>query len=312
MSKLTFLVLIASMLVLPSIGYAVVVPSVYDNSIYAYWPLNGDPNTDPNVGTAFDDWDNIPVAYSDPEDNPTFADFKTVKLANDENYLYVYVEYYGNESLGTYVSVDADQDLGTGFDIRGFGIVGSEAGWQNDFPFSQLNGGWNEGPLYGGPYGNGGAPIWPFWNLDGPEREWMIPLDVTHDSAGATPVFTQDTFDILIWTEEGAGDILGSGPDAFEKLTYTLATAPVLAGDYNGDGSVDAADYTVYRDSFGDVGAELPADGDNSGEVDDLDYIVWANNYGAGGSTTTAVPEPTALVSLLTIAAFASVRRRLV
>ena len=52
-----------------------------------------------------------------------------------------------------------------------------------------------------------------------------------------------------------------------------------LAGDYNGDGSVDAADYTVWRDSLGSE-TNLAADGNHNGVVDTDDRIVWVQNYG--------------------------------
>ena len=42
-------------------------------------------------------------------------------------------------------------------------------------------------------------------------------------------------------------------------------------GDYNGDGVIDAADYTVWRDSLGQSGIGLPADGSGNGTVDETD-----------------------------------------
>lgn len=62
--------------------------------------------------------------------------------------------------------------------------------------------------------------------------------------------------------------------------------AASLAGDYNGDGSVDAADYTVWRDGLGTTFTLN-------------DYDVWAANFGATGASTVAVPEPAAGVLLL-------------
>ncbi|MEQ8849979.1 hypothetical protein [Botrimarina sp.] len=50
-----------------------------------------------------------------------------------------------------------------------------------------------------------------------------------------------------------------------------------LPGDFNLDGSVDAADYTVWRDNA-------------SGLFVQADYTTWAQNYGAAGAV--AVPEP--------------------
>jgi hypothetical protein len=59
--------------------------------------------------------------------------------------------------------------------------------------------------------------------------------------------------------------------------------AGFLAGDYNRDGIIDAADYTVWRDSRGNnvVVNGSGADGNGDGVVNDLDYGVWHTNFGA-------------------------------
>jgi T5SS/PEP-CTERM-associated repeat protein len=77
-----------------------------------------------------------------------------------------------------------------------------------------------------------------------------------------------------------------------------------LAGDYNGNGTVDAADYTVWRNNLGSLAA-LPND-DTAGVGPD-DYVRWKQHYGetATGSggiaqlATHQVPEPTAGLLLL-------------
>ncbi len=87
-----------------------------------------------------------------------------------------------------------------------------------------------------------------------------------------------------------------------------------LAGDYSGDGVVDAADYTVWRDSLGEQGAGLPADGDGDGEVTEADYVFWRERFGniaTSGSLTrdvepAAVPEPTGGVLVLLAVATAA------
>lgn len=76
---------------------------------------------------------------------------------------------------------------------------------------------------------------------------------------------------------------------------------PLLAGDYNEDGVVDAADFTVWRDTLGLTGTGLLADGNGDRVVDQLDYDFWKANFGAtapanGSLTTAAVPEPQAWV----------------
>ncbi|TWT32423.1 hypothetical protein KOR34_41860 [Posidoniimonas corsicana] len=81
-------------------------------------------------------------------------------------------------------------------------------------------------------------------------------------------------------------------------------------GDFNGDGVVDAADYTVWRDHRGDESGIADSNGDN--QVTDADYQVWRANYGlvlSGGVATETAPEPTA-AWLLALSALARVRRR--
>ncbi|WP_146402265.1 right-handed parallel beta-helix repeat-containing protein [Pseudobythopirellula maris] len=85
----------------------------------------------------------------------------------------------------------------------------------------------------------------------------------------------------------------GAAPDlgAYESGVY---------GDYNSDGVVDAADFTVWRDGLG--GAYTAAD-----------YDVWVEHFGRTSATpppsgTQSVPEPTALL-LAVMAAFARSRR---
>ena len=83
----------------------------------------------------------------------------------------------------------------------------------------------------------------------------------------------------------------------FDNLVVS-AVVPPLAGDYNDDGVVDAADYTVWRDSLGSS-SDLAADGNDNGVIDPGDYTVWENNFGATSSASaSAVPEPTAAVLL--------------
>ena len=82
----------------------------------------------------------------------------------------------------------------------------------------------------------------------------------------------------------------------------------VTPGDFNLDGTVDAADYTVWRDNFGNSESILYTTGDGSGTVDQGDYNLWVANFGTV-TPALAVPEPTAGV-FLTSGVALLVRRR--
>lgn len=104
--------------------------------------------------------------------------------------------------------------------------------------------------------------------------------------------------------------------NAIEAIGDLEIDPPVLRGDYNFDGKVDAIDYAVWRDAKGSMGAGLPADGNGDGVIDDADRTIWANNYGAmamspATATGAAIPEPTTvLLAGLAIAGVATARRR--
>jgi hypothetical protein len=89
---------------------------------------------------------------------------------------------------------------------------------------------------------------------------------------------------------------------------YELVSAPI-PGDYDRNGVVDAADYTVWRDSLGQSGLNLPADGDGDGTIGPGDYDKWVANFGHVATITgsgAAVPEP-ATIGLATVSAAAFV-----
>jgi serralysin len=93
------------------------------------------------------------------------------------------------------------------------------------------------------------------------------------------------------------------------------ALSTVLAGDYNLDGVVDAADYTVWRDLLGKSGSNLAADGNGDGTVNAADFAIWKNHFGTtsgSGSfvSTGAVPEPTAAMLWLLAAVLLPLRIR--
>ncbi|QDT68257.1 hypothetical protein MalM25_11770 [Planctomycetes bacterium MalM25] len=90
--------------------------------------------------------------------------------------------------------------------------------------------------------------------------------------------------------------------DAANAFDFTIS--PRLPGDYNDDGRVDAADYSLWRDRTGtNVPAWSSADGDGDGFVDAGDYEDWRNAYGATrqAPSSRAIPEPAGGVVALLI-----------
>jgi cyclophilin family peptidyl-prolyl cis-trans isomerase len=88
---------------------------------------------------------------------------------------------------------------------------------------------------------------------------------------------------------------------SIDKSATSLAIEVIgIAGDYNLDGVVDAADYTLFRDTLGSS-TNLAADGNFNGVIDAADYAVWRAAFGqsASGSLVggpAVVPEPSTLL----------------
>ena len=102
--------------------------------------------------------------------------------------------------------------------------------------------------------------------------------------------------------------------DNFGVFSGNLFVAPE-PGDYNSNGIVDAADYTIWRDTFGQVGVALPADGDGDGVITDGDYTVWKQHFGdmvGTGRTPISVPEPGTWLSITLVAIVGNLKRKYV
>jgi len=74
-----------------------------------------------------------------------------------------------------------------------------------------------------------------------------------------------------------------------------------LVGDYNNSGTVDAADYTLFRDNLG-LDSSVLENNDIAGNVDVGHYTQWAQNFNATSTgSSAAIPEPASLVLMLLI-----------
>ncbi len=78
-------------------------------------------------------------------------------------------------------------------------------------------------------------------------------------------------------------------------LNYALGFTEVAPGDFNSDGVVDLADFTILVENFHTTGATF-AQGDNnfSGTVDLADFLAFRKLFVANNPAAAAVPEPSA------------------
>ncbi len=85
-------------------------------------------------------------------------------------------------------------------------------------------------------------------------------------------------------TSGGQRRTIADGAEATGLDFKFQSSAPAMPGDYNGSNTVDAADYQVWKSTFG-TGGNPPADGNQNGTVDAADYVIWRKH-------TTAINLP--------------------
>ncbi|QDU90240.1 Soluble aldose sugar dehydrogenase YliI precursor [Pirellulimonas nuda] len=114
---------------------------------------------------------------------------------------------------------------------------------------------------------------------------------------------------------------IAAGPDGevyllnkHDGMVRRLASITgVLPGDFNNDGAVDAADYTVWCDHVGAPSGTLPNDPEG-GVIGQSQYELWRANFAAAAQAATAasVPEPATATLLAAFGAIAAlgIRRR--
>jgi hypothetical protein len=158
-----------------------------------------------------------------------------------------------------------------------------------------------------------GYALWQHIELD-PESTPPLPLRVVDDGIGIVPpehVDGQSVYRVRMRVFDGDLDkqsLLGVEVDNL-SVTSAFLNVPF---DYNRNGAVDAADYVLWRDTFGSTSERL-ADGDGDGTVDEDDYNLWRGHFGtaagsAAGQTAThssivdSIPEPPTCTHLILVA----------
>jgi hypothetical protein len=155
-----------------------------------------------------------------------------------------------------------------------------------------------------------------FFNPAGDTISIIVKCCGTVDSKTFGPVPTNGVLSLNF--PPAGGSQLTNSPTNYAGATGSVNLAPpATTGDYNHDGTVNAADYTVWRDTLGQSAAPhgSGADGDADGAINDGDYTFWKDNFGdtvpGGGSALSAlaVPEPT--TSALAVLAASCLLRRI-
>ena len=140
------------------------------------------------------------------------------------------------------------------------------------------------------------------WEVDGGSSFLSQNEQIAHFGLGQS----DGTVDLVTieWTS-GVVDYLHN-ISANQTLTVVEAqTVPeppslVLAGDYSGNGTVDAADYTIFRDNLGGDSAVLNGNGSGAATVVQADSALWKQNFASSDTgSSTAVPEPSAVCLLI-------------
>jgi autotransporter-associated beta strand protein len=119
---------------------------------------------------------------------------------------------------------------------------------------------------------------------------------------------------VLFPTPTGVTWHLIYGPNDVTLAIDTSAIA-ALTGDFNGDGVVNAADYTVWRDTLGST-TLLVADANHNGVVDAGDLDIWKAHFGEhagnGAGAAARVPEPATIgLAWIAVSGVFLFRRRL-
>jgi hypothetical protein len=151
------------------------------------------------------------------------------------------------------------------------------------------------------------------------------PVFLTDGNITVAPMTNPNGTGSVAW-----GPTVNNGDGSFSANLYAMSTnqgiqaftfklspsVTAVAGDYNSNGKVDAADYVLWRSTLGQsVTAGTGADGNADGTITQDDYGFWrarfGNISGSGSLAPANVPEPATLVGCcLALGAISMLSRR--
>ena len=160
-------------------------------------------------------------------------------------------------------------------------------------------------------------------------QTWIVEGDFRDGNLGTAPQGESDTALVRLgWLSLGNGGGTGNGnPDLDDAtgvardgvfiddiIVYFESASVGVPGDYNNDGTVNAADYVVFRNSEGMVVDFPNRDPALLGMVvGQGDYTYWKDRFGdmSGSGSASAVPEPSSMMlTLLVGVSMLAARRR--
>jgi hypothetical protein len=114
-----------------------------------------------------------------------------------------------------------------------------------------------------------------------------VNISINGDTLADAGVMYQTDGDSPLWPSDlsNLGNSFSTVIPAKMLQLFVIPAVPVLEGDFNGDGTVDSADYTAWRDGLGSLYTQEH-------------YDEWKANFGrsSAASAGQGVPEPSALL----------------
>ncbi len=211
-------------------------------------------------------------------------------------------------------------DQVTAFNLRA--VIGDGMGDSPEPKFQSINfngGIWDvaENTVIGGPIGGfeQDAQAYVAFNTSVSVPANGLLVTLTIDTTG---FFSGSSFPLLLKSTEIGSDsdfvVIGGATLAADITNgmFNIVPEPApIAGDANGDGVVDAADYIILKRNFGMTGAQW-LDGDFSGDhqVNWTDLQLLISHFGTSGTATATTPEPATLFVMMAAGLPALLKRR--
>lgn len=122
-----------------------------------------------------------------------------------------------------------------------------------------------------------------------PEGEPMVAVASSNPRSGQLTFHADGSFQFVPAPDFNGMVQFSYQASDFSQLSEagTVSIAIGVLGDYNDDGMVSELDFLVWKTSFGST-SNLNADGNGNGTVDAGDYALWRDNLGFGASSLVA------------------------